>query len=579
MNFSGSAENKSLYETIFRLSPFGILILNATTLEIRLANPYARELFLGGEWNESKNNYLDLFPPEDHERILSGIENIVSGQSVSEITTRRRNTRNGPLLTRLEMVSLKDPGEGTEQILVRMEDVSSLMETLPGSSHDLLSQFVSESPASIAMLDRDMKYIAVSPRWISDHQLEEKTLAGTSHYEAFPNLPERWKTEHQRALQGEAIHVDEEPLQRKNGKTKWLRRDIRPWRAQGRDIGGVLIFSEDITAKKNAEDALQHSEFRYRGVIEAASDGFVMADLKGNIQAVNRAYVTLSGYSEDELLAMRISDLEVQESPDEIRHRINRLLETGHTLFESVHRRKNKTSFPVEISASTVPSMGGTVFAFIRDITDRKKAQARIAKYVRQVEQFTEDTLKAVSNMVEQRDPYTAGHERRVGILAADIARELGFSEKRCEDLRLIAHVHDIGKIGIPSEILTKPSKLTPLEYQMVQTHVERGYEILKDVKFTLPIAEIIYQHHERMDGSGYPRRLKGDEILKEARILAVADVVESMMSHRPYRPSHGLEKALQEIEENAGKLYDPDVAAACLKLFREQAYTLPLTY
>lgn len=441
---------------------------------------------------------------------------------------------------------------------------------------DLLRQFVSESPTSLAMLDRDMKYVAVSKRWISDHQLEGKTLSGMSHYEAFPNLPEKWKEDHQRALRGESIHAEDEPLHRKNGKTKWIHRDVRPWKKSGNQIGGILIFSEDITAKKNAEDALQNSEFRYRSVIEAASDGFVMANLQGNILAINHAYSQMSGYSKEDLLKMQISDLEIRENQGEIRQRINLIKEGGHARFESVHRKKNGMAFPVDISASYAPSMGGVVFAFIQDITSRKIADDRIAAYVQQIEKFTEDTLKAVSIMVEHRDPYTAGHERRVGILAADIARELGFSEKSCNDLKLVSHVHDIGKIGIPSEILTKPGKLTPLEYQMVQTHVEKGYEILKDVKFTLPIAEIIYQHHERMDGSGYPRRLKGEEILKEARILAVADVVESMLSHRPYRPAHGQEKALQEIEENAGRLYDRDAVAACLNLFRRKAYTLP---
>ncbi|MDE2343559.1 MAG: PAS domain S-box protein [Betaproteobacteria bacterium] len=438
----------------------------------------------------------------------------------------------------------------------------------------LLSRFVSESPAALAMLDRHMNYIAVSERWLSDHQLEGKPLVGLSHYEAFPNLPEKWKEEHQRALRGESIHVEDEPLLRKSGAVKWVRRDIRPWKTATNEIGGILIFSEDVTAKKNAEDALQNSEFRYRGVIEAASDGFVMANMRGAILASNQAYSRLSGFSEDELLKMQVADLEAQENPGEVFRRMRQIMKSGHACFESVHRRKDGTTFPVEVSASFVPSMGGVVFAFIRDITDRKLAEGQIAAYVRKIEKFTEDTLKAVSNMVEHRDPYTAGHERRVGILAADIARELGFSEKSCNDLKLVSHVHDIGKIGIPSEILTKPGKLTPLEYQMVQTHVEKGYEILKDVQFTLPIAEIIYQHHERLNGSGYPRRLKGDDILKEARILAVSDVVESMMSHRPYRPAHGQEKALQEIEENAGLLYDTEVVTACLSLFRVKGYT-----
>ena len=313
MDSSDRSESADLYQSIFRLSRFGILVLDSPTLEVRLANPFAQEFFLPDNENGTGKNYLDLFHPDDRERIHSAIGKIVNGQSARETTTCRRNTQNGSLLTRLEMVSLTDPGDPAGQLLVRLEDISAHSEAFPGLEYDLLCRFVSQSPASVAMLDRDMKYIAVSRRWISDHQLEEKPLAGMSHYDVFPNLPEKWKTEHLRALQGETIHVEEEPLLRKSGMTKWLRRDIRPWRVQGSGIGGILIFSEDITAKKNAEDALQHSEFRYRSIIEAASDGFIMADLNGNIQAVNRSYGRLSGFSEDELLTMSIADLEVQD--------------------------------------------------------------------------------------------------------------------------------------------------------------------------------------------------------------------------------------------------------------------------
>ena len=206
----------------------------------------------------------------------------------------------------------------------------------------------------------------------------------------------------------------------------------------------------------------------------------------------------------------------------------------------------------------------------------RKRAEEQIVAYVKQLEESMYGTLQAVSNMVEQRDPYTAGHERRVGIIAADIAQEMGWPEKKCNDLKMIGLVHDIGKISTPAEILSKPGRLTPSEYSLVKDHVEKGYEILKDVKFPLPIAKIIRQHHERMDGSGYPFGLKGPEILPEARILAVADVLESMASHRPYRPALGIEVALKEIFDHRETLYDASVVDALLKMVREKGYQLP---
>jgi len=178
--------------------------------------------------------------------------------------------------------------------------------------------------------------------------------------------------------------------------------------------------------------------------------------------------------------------------------------------------------------------------------------------------------VDVVSFMVEKRDPYTAGHERRVSSLALAIARELDLDEKRYEGLGLAATIHDLGKVAIPSEILAKPGKLTAIEYQLIQTHAQAGHDILAHgmAAFPWPIKTIVHQHHERMDGSGYPLGLSGPDLLMESRILAVADVVEAMASHRPYRPALGIEAALAEITANQGRLYDPDAVAACLALF-----------
>lgn len=177
----------------------------------------------------------------------------------------------------------------------------------------------------------------------------------------------------------------------------------------------------------------------------------------------------------------------------------------------------------------------------------------------------------------EMRDPYTAGHERRVAEIAAAIGAELGFDADRQEGLQVAGHLHDIGKMTVPAEILSKPGKLRPAEYALIQEHAQASYDVLKGVEFPWPVAQIALQHHERMDGSGYPRGLMGDAILFDARIMAVADVVEAMSSHRPYRPGLGIEKALAEIERGSGTAYDADVASACLNLFREKNYTLPM--
>lgn len=173
----------------------------------------------------------------------------------------------------------------------------------------------------------------------------------------------------------------------------------------------------------------------------------------------------------------------------------------------------------------------------------------------------------------QMRDPYTAGHQKRVTQLATAIATEMGLSKDDINGLRLAGLVHDIGKTGVPAEILSNPLKLSGAEFSIIKTHPEAGYDILKLIKFPQPVAETVHQHHERLDGSGYPRGIKGGDIILEARILAVADVVEAMSSHRPYRPAIGLDKALQEITENKGVLYDATAVDACLKLYQEKNF------
>ncbi len=177
-------------------------------------------------------------------------------------------------------------------------------------------------------------------------------------------------------------------------------------------------------------------------------------------------------------------------------------------------------------------------------------------------------TISVISLISESRDPYTAGHQRGVADLAVAIAREMGLSEERLKMIHMAGLIHDIGKINVPAEILSKPGKLTPVEFSLIKSHPETGYNILKRVDFIPTIAQVVYQHHEKMDGSGYPRMISGDEIILEARIITVADVVEAMANHRPYRPALGIEKALDEIRANRGVTYDPDAVDACIALF-----------
>lgn len=211
-----------------------------------------------------------------------------------------------------------------------------------------------------------------------------------------------------------------------------------------------------------------------------------------------------------------------------------------------------------------------------QEIDRRHKAQQELQASLDAYQKIIEGAVMAIAMTIEKRDPYTAGHQQRVAALSRAIGREMGLAPERLAGLSIASVIHDIGKISLPAEILSKPAQLSPIEIRLIQGHAQAGYDILRSIEFPWPVARIVLQHHERLNGSGYPHALRGEEILLEARIVGVADVVETMASHRPYRPSKGLDQALREIESGRGTLYDPAAAEACLSLIREERFVFP---
>ncbi len=352
--------------------------------------------------------------------------------------------------------------------------------------------------------------------------------------------------------------------------------------------GETLLYnsSRDISKRKAAQQALQEnllklaeSESHFRSVIEHSPSG-IYVTLHDLIVYANPRLCEILRLPQESLLGC--NSLEVFLKGEEVRRQVEQnretLRKTGEVHYlEASYKRPDGTDILIRVHGAVGLWDGEkAIVAMVEDVTEQARAEAKIADYVKLLEGSMRETLQAVANMVEMRDPYTAGHERRVGIIAADIAREMGWPEDKCDMLALVGLVHDIGKIAIPAEMLTKPSRLSAVEYQIVQTHAEQGYQILKDVHFSLPIADIIRQHHERPDGSGYPQGLKGDQILLEARILAVADALESILSHRPFRPAQGMAVAMQEFEQHRGTWFDADVVDTITRMVRDKGYQLP---
>jgi putative nucleotidyltransferase with HDIG domain len=214
-----------------------------------------------------------------------------------------------------------------------------------------------------------------------------------------------------------------------------------------------------------------------------------------------------------------------------------------------------------------------SLVGILKDVTDLRRSEIELKKSFEKLQLALSSTISVISLISESRDPYTAGHQRKVADLASAIAREMGLSEDRVKMIHMAGLIHDIGKINVPAEILSRPGKLTTGEFALIKYHPETGYNILNKVDFPGQIAQIVYQHHEKMDGSGYPLMISGDQIILEARIIIVADVVEAMAGHRPYRPALGIEAALNEIRANRGITYDADVVDACVGLFETNRF------
>jgi PAS domain S-box-containing protein/putative nucleotidyltransferase with HDIG domain len=346
--------------------------------------------------------------------------------------------------------------------------------------------------------------------------------------------------------------------------------------------------TESIMSKRKrrrVERAVFDSKERYRLITERAADAMWTVDMNMRPTYISPSITLLLGYSVQEAMAKSMQEIFTPVSfklatgllKEElgIENREQKDLVRSRTLdLELIH--KDGSLVPVEVKYTFLRDTQGQpveVLAIARDISERKQAQEEAKQNTERLIRAMEHAIQAMTIVVEMRDPHTAGHQQRATQLACAIAKEVGLSKEQISGLRLAGLIHDIGKVRVPAEILMNPDGLSEPEFMMIKAHPRLGYEILRTIDFPWPVAQIVLQHHERMDGSGYPSGLSGEDIIMEARILGVADVVDAMASHRPYRPALGINKALGEISQNKGVLYDSKVVDACLTLFRDKKF------
>lgn len=325
------------------------------------------------------------------------------------------------------------------------------------------------------------------------------------------------------------------------------------------------------------EEELHLQRDYFQQLFENSPDAIVLLDAEDHILKVNRSFEKIFQYTSAEIEMHSLNEVIV---PENMRSEADQLSQKAQSM-GSVHtesRRRRKDGNLVDVSILGYPIQHKDrqigVYGIYSDITQRKRSEEQLQGTLEKLRKAMGATISAMAATVEVRDPYTAGHQQRVANLARAIAQTIGLSDEEVDGIRMAGAIHDLGKITVPAEILSKPGRITDVEFSLIKTHPLIAYDILKEIDFPWPVADIVYQHHERLDGSGYPQGLSGDQICLEARILSVADSVEAIASHRPYRPALGLDTALEWITEKRDVFYDNRVVDACLKLFQENLFS-----
>lgn len=473
-----------------------------------------------------------------------------------------------------------------DQLLVTIRRASERSEAARAlrESEEKYRLVVDGASEGIVLLDLKGTIEEINPKALELSGFERQDLVGKNFARLLPGLGlDASAVLHafKEMLTGADLKQREWTITNRQGKAITLVALPSLVRKAGRVVG-VSVILEDVTERKRTESELRESEIKYRVLVEHSLQGMVVAQgVPPRLVFANAALADILGYTVEELLALPPEETVILVHPEDREFFFSRYrdrLEGKPTIprYEFRGIRKDATTCWLELHASPVNYDGKpAVQAVFVDITERKQAEEQLRESYEQVRKSLWGTVNALAAAVEKRDPYTAGHQKRVADLAAAVATRMGLSPDQINGIRMAGLIHDIGKICVPAEILSKPTELDKIEKLMIQTHPEVGYDVLSAVDFPWPVAETVLQHHERMNGSGYPRGLAGEDISLDARIVAVADVVEAMASHRPYRPAHPLARALDEIQQNRGVLYDPDAAEAILKLLAEDGYDL----
>lgn len=558
-------ESEQRYRLLFDKTPNAILILAGNVIVD--CNPKAEKLF-----KRTKQDLIGLTPielspkyqrdgqlSEDRCKCILEISKIDNQQyDWTCVDSEGNQIETEIFLTKIEI--------NEEQFLLGIiHDVTLTKQTEKELrlAKEFVDDLIQHANTMILMLDQESRAIIFNKAaeeitgYTFDEVKNKKILEILVPKNKYPEIWEQFEN----LMSNGVLYEFENPILTKSGEEKYIL-----WRNTLikvlEKIIGVLSFGIDITERKRAEeDYIKLFKSAPIAIFITQGDGFTLA---------NPAFGKFMGYTPEEIVAgVKISESIYKDDLEFVLDRYQRRLdgEDVPTNYQFRTQDAHGNIKWVEITSSLIEWKGKpATLNFTIDVTAKKETELKLQKTL-------DGIIHALSLVVDTRDSYTAGHQTRVSELAKALAEAKGLSDHDIEGITLAASIHDIGKLGVPSELLSKPTALNSIEFELIKTHCIDGYDILKNIDFPWPIAEIVYQHHEKLDGSGYPRGLKGDEIILGAQIISVADVVEAIASHRPYRPALGIEIALNELRKHKGTKYNTELVDLCVDLFNKKDF------
>ncbi|OGF64547.1 MAG: hypothetical protein A2Y62_06915 [Candidatus Fischerbacteria bacterium RBG_13_37_8] len=523
---------------------------------------YTRDEFYAPDFN-----FLTLIASEDQDKVLAAYAKHQQGAEIEKYEYDLVK-KDGSRMTATISTKLIDYNGG-KAILGIVTDITERKhaEEALRESRELYKSLVAASPDAVAMIDLEANLLYVSDKalelfgYSSQEEVLGKNALGFFDPGDYPKVMENLKKARE---DGKTLRI-EYTLIKRNGASFIGELSASVIKDNHGKPRAFIAIIRDITEQKSMQEAIRESERNYRTLVDNALIGVYKTNFNGEYLYANDAMAKIFEFR-DAADMLKNNVITHYKEPLQRKAFLENIKSAGMV---RDYELELVTSFGKNKSVLVSATVEGDILSgMMMDITERKLVEEQLLENVLKLQKLMESTIYAIARIVETRDPYTSGHQQRVADLVFALSKEMALSESQRLGLHLAAIIHDIGKISVPSEILTRPSRLSETEFALIKTHPEVGFDILRPIEFPWPVAEIVLQHHERLDGSGYPRGLRKNDILLEAKILAVADVVEAMSSHRPYRPSRGLAVTLKEISDNANILYDPEVVEVCLRLF-----------